>query len=208
MHSPGFLSKPAGVTPSAVTWDPSFKNANLTLSGGNLIATGGALTFQFTSALSTGSITAGKKKYFEVTVTANGSTAGTFGVGVGNASTQLGNNQYLGLDLNSIGAYDNGNVFMNATQIATVAPFATGSVVCTAVDFTAGLIWWRTNNGNWNNSSTANPATGTGGISIGAAGTLSPAIALYYDGVTLDVATGNFSSSTSFTPPAGFSTFP
>ena len=41
---------------------------------------------------------------------------------------------------------------------------AEGSVTGVAFDVDAELVWFRTGAGDWNNSPTADPATGTGGI--------------------------------------------
>lgn len=190
----------------SATWDPARTNSHVVLSGLNLIATAGAASVNM-PVFGTGIISTGKKKYWEVTVTTNGSQANTFAVGVGNALASTGDNEFLGIDANSITLYDSGLVYYNAGGVTTIAPFVQGNVVCVAVDFMAGLIWWRVNGGNWNNSAAANPATGAGGIALSVSGTLTPGLGLYYNGTTQDVGTGNFGASTAFTVPVGFTTF-
>lgn len=53
-----------------------------------------------------------------------------------------------------------------AVTLATYATWAANDDLCIAIDIDAALIWFRTNAGNWNNSGTANPSTGVGGLSI------------------------------------------
>ena len=187
----------------ATTWDPANKNANITLSGGNLVATSGTLTGFFVPVFSTGSITTAQKIYWEITVTTIGATAQKFGVGVGNALSSTGDNFFIGVDTTGIAIYDNGAVFYNLTQVATYGSFGAGNVVNVAVDFSAGLIWWATNGGIWNANALANAATGTGGQTIGVSGNLLPGVTLEYDGTTQDVATADFGATT-FAYPALF----
>lgn len=74
-----------------------------------------------------------------------------------------------------------------------------------AIDLTARLGWVRKNNGNWNESGTANPATGTGGFTIGA-GAFAPAVGFGGSGtIASDAVTANFGqSSYAYAAPAGF----
>jgi hypothetical protein len=53
-----------------------------------------------------------------------------------------------------------------AVTISTVATWAANDDLCFAIDLDAALLWIRTNAGNWNNSGTANPSTGVGGIAV------------------------------------------
>ena len=50
--------------------------------------------------------------------------------------------------------------------LTTIQTWAAGNRLSIAVDLDNLLIWFRTTTGNWNNSGTANPATGVGGISL------------------------------------------
>jgi hypothetical protein len=52
------------------------------------------------------------------------------------------------------------------TGSTTMPSTTTGGVMCVAFDTVNKLIWYRTGAANWNNSGSANPSTGTGGISI------------------------------------------
>ena len=57
---------------------------------------------------------------------------------------------------------------MNGSGEAQLGAFSNGDYCCIACDFTDRIIWFRRNNGNWDNSATDNPATGTGGYSFSA----------------------------------------
>jgi hypothetical protein len=58
----------------------------------------------------------------------------------------------------------NGDVHSNFVSIGTIATFGNSDVLDMLFDLTAKKFWGRLNGGNWNNSGTANPATGTGGL--------------------------------------------
>ena len=66
-----------------------------------------------------------------------------------------------------------------------------------------GKIWWRVDTGNWNGSATADPASGTGGISV-------PSGAQYFMasvgnwGISLVSATVNTMAPFVHAPPSGF----
>jgi len=59
-----------------------------------------------------------------------------------------------------------GSLEQQSQTITTIQGFVTNDRLSVAVDIDNNLIWFRTNNGNWNNSGTANPATGVGGIDL------------------------------------------
>ena len=131
---------------------------------------------------------------------------GQYGAAVGVASASVNLTAYIGIDNNSIALYNNGAVVLNDTSVGTVNGFNEGDTVDIAVDHGDHLIWFRTNTGNWNNNSSANPATGTNGINItSVTGTLYPAVGLAgsddgsntYSSMTSNVTTTN-------TVPAGY----
>jgi hypothetical protein len=103
------------------------------------------------------------KKYFEIELTSGGHSVGvstgalTASVGGANG---VGRSYWAGtLALTSQGSVSMGqNV---ATVDADVIPR-----IQIAVDPVARLIWFKKNTGNWNNSLSADPATGVGGFSI------------------------------------------
>lgn len=192
----------AGPPPSTTTWDPVQKNSNVVLSNGNLTASSGTTATNI-SGRETITITTGQKIYGEFTATAV--NTGNSVIGVINGSFGFANGHYVGADTNGIGLLPGGGVLYNNAIPATFNAYVQGDVVSMAVDFAGGLIWWRVNSGNWNNSGAANPATGVGGQTIGVTGDLYWAYALIYDGATQNAFTGKFSAPFSFTVPVGFS---
>jgi hypothetical protein len=121
------------------------------------------------------------------------------GVGLADASAFTSAGHYPGIDTHSVGWFQTGGVLINGTTVTTIQAVASGVQLDVAADLDAKRVWFRTNAGNWNNSSSANPATGAGGIDISglASMTLSPAVD---PGETNNTATFN-------TPPSisGFS---
>jgi len=120
-------------------------------------------------ALSTVGYSTGKH-HFEVSFL-GGTEPGTMGVGF--ASTLFNMNDWLGQDANSFAirntypllAYSNGVTLFTAVT----GSFASGDVVTMEVDFDAQLFWYQNVTHGpfaWNANATANPATGTGGISF------------------------------------------
>lgn len=154
--------------------DPSKIGTGITLSNGNNTAT-------FTSgqavALGIDGSSSGKY-YFEVTFT-SGTASSNASVGLVPASepldSQVGYNDIaptVGLFQNSGTIYTDGG-----TNSGTGTSFETaGNVVCVAYDATNRLVWFRVGNGNWNNSASNNPATGTGGITVTGTSEMYPAI--------------------------------
>lgn len=100
-----------------------------------------------------------------------------------------------------------GGIWANNVNPATVTP--TFGRFCIAVDLDNKQGWIRANNGNWNNNSSANPATNTGGISLAymdiASGVrpwagFSPSTATATDNWTLNCGDSAFAQSV----PSGF----
>lgn len=141
---------------TADAWDVNDKSSNITLSNSDKTAT--------TTSASAGGIrsttkqTSGtaEKYYAEFLV---GSTRPTL-VGI---TPQLP--QSVNSDVGSFNvALSDGTIALNAsTVLAVIGAFASGDVACVAWDAGARLVWFRRNGGSWNNSGSANPATGTGG---------------------------------------------
>lgn len=150
---------------ATTTFNPSKKSTHITLSGGNLVATSDVVSPLGTDVFSVAAHATGKY-YAEFTLTTNSTDSG---VGIANASFMPDNGVVIGGDTNSLGYYADGNVYGNGggTQ-TTLLTYTTADVIGMAVDFSSSLIWWRKNNGNWNNSGAANPATGTGGLNYSA----------------------------------------
>lgn len=157
----------AGGGGGTTTFDPAHLGSEFTLSGGNLIATDGAVdTFNFNVARSIASHSTGK--LYNEFIPTGGSWPDAYdaSIGITNASTSV--NVKLGNDTNSFAYYNNeGQIFINAVGVGpTLPPYVSGNVVGMAVDIGNLLLWLRVAGGNWNGSSTANPATATGGISL------------------------------------------
>lgn len=190
---------PAVVVAAGTTWNPSFLGSGLVLSGGNLIVTQtGALAFNSVGAIATHST---GKFYAELTVTAS---AGFLSMGMANASFLTSGS--AGGDPNSVGILFNGNININgATVSATGLSIAgTGQVIGIAVDIGAQLIWFRVSGGTWNNSGTADPATGVGGASLSTLNA-GPYFIVASMAQTSDTYTANFGGSTyANTAPSGF----
>lgn len=181
---------------AATTFDPSNKTAAFTLSGGNLVATSSAIATAAATRVMTG------PTYFEVTAT---TLTGTLSIGFVNRSYNMASGTILGTDNNGLGFKSTGAVVLNNVTLSTIQTYAQGDVVCVAVDIANRMVWFRTNGGNWNNSGTANPATGVGGIDYSTMnlGALFPAISCSITGAVL---TGKFTSGFAQTAPSGFIT--
>jgi hypothetical protein len=187
------------IIPPGTTWNPSDISANVTLSGSNLTATAsGNGAVRATAAISSG------KVYFEIKMT-----------------VWLGANPGPGVALSSVTlpwintttgvAYVDGfgQIRINgATSGSSLGTSNSNDVIGCAVDRGANLIWFRkAPAGNWNGSGTADPATGTGGLSISAiAGSLYPG-AMFTNNTEQAVA--NFGASAFVgTIPSGFTAGP
>lgn len=148
---------------ATTTWNPSDKSAQITLTNGNLTA---ATTGSGSDNLvrSTTSQTTGKL-YFEETF---GSTGSETAIGLANSTASL--TAFLGTDNNGIGIYQSGHIFRNGSNVLSGPSFTTGDVIGVAIDFGAGLIWFRNNSSpsTWNGGGSADPATGVGGLSLSA----------------------------------------
>lgn len=144
------------------TWD-SAKLAAVTLSGGDLTATAtasGGVSGQGTNR--TG------KWYWEITVGSLAAINTNTRLGIGNGAVTGATAQSNVSGTAVLAA--SGSVTISGIAAAFVSGFAAGNVVCIALDLDLGLLWFRTGSGNWNNSGTASPAAGIGGVSIASLG--------------------------------------
>ena len=187
------------VITSANTWNPS-DLAQMTLSGGNLSAqsTGTAAGVRHTTGHSSG------KYYWEITTVAWSGTGTETGLATASATLTGGGLAGQAVVTRSLGGI-NGSIYINGTHSGSQLGVVANAVIGIAVDLTAGLIWFRiAPAGNWNGSGTANPATGAGGISLGAlaGSTLLP---LFAAALATEDVTANFGGS-AFTGavPSGF----
>ena len=183
-------------TPSVLppVLNPYDAEANISLSNGNLTATGLA-TVSHSSVRGTTGVSSGKY-YWEVTLNSGTAVEVLLSDLTGDLSTD--NNAHV-LNYNT-----SGGVFFNGS-LGSMAPFTTGNTVCVGLDATNGLIAFKVGNGNWNNNVANNPATGA--FSIFATGKFSAGTVIY-PGIQVNNAASSASikfSGFSFSVPTGYS---
>ena len=122
-------------------------------------------------------------------------------------------NSYPGNDNQSIGLNSGGEYWYNGTIQASGLPtWTSGDTIDVAVSVINSKIWIRVNGGNWNNSPTDNPATGTGGQTIlGGLTSFYPVLCPSYEGTmtilnnaTYGVPSGFTLLGTNITASVGF----
>lgn len=170
--SDGYFSVPPPAPPATTTWNPSDKHADITLSGGDLVATESAGASAFRSVRSIASHTTGK--YFcKFTITEIPNSA--CNVGFMNAATALStppggaDSPGHGAGYNHSGTVTGDNGTFGGFTLATIETYTTGDVISMALDLTAEKVWFRKNSGNWNNDAGADPAAGANGIDVSGA---------------------------------------
>jgi hypothetical protein len=122
------------------------------------------------SVLSTRVIGTNQTVMYSVEITGESGQHNGVVVGFGTTSTNVseGNGQfgnYIGNDSNSFGLAGDGVMYYGGSSQSSGLPsFGTaGDIIDVAIY--EGHGWWvRVNGGNWNNNSSANPATNTGGL--------------------------------------------
>jgi hypothetical protein len=145
------------------TLNPADKGADITLSGGNLTASGTAVT---NSELCRATGSASVKFYFEVNCTTFAS-GGNSGIGLCTASaigSTLGSGPVQGALV-----YSGGALFATSTNSGKQIAALQGHTVQIAVDGAAKTFWARNvGTGTWNSASTGtdDPGTGSGGVSF------------------------------------------
>jgi len=188
-----------GATSSGVTWNPADKSANVTLSNGNLTATGGGSgdsQVRSTVSYSTG------KYYFEVRLDAGpASSAPYLGIRQIAKAFSLGPGPFAsGVDYGCFALSPNTGHedYVPGSNVRAVGPaLAVGDVYIFAVDFGTGKMWIG-RNGTWDAS--GNPAAGTSASVTGFSGT--HAAWCYVLNVTV---TARFTrSAMTYTVPSGF----
>jgi len=181
------------------TWNPSDKAAAITLSNGNLTATG---TINAADVDRNARGISGKssgKWYFECAFSALGTYVG---IGVANSTAPL-NTTYIGQDVNGWGAFSTGGSYHNAVaSVTAIFPtFVANNIIMVALDMDNGKVWMGVN-GTW--PSSGDPAAGTNYSWNGITGTIYPAIGLK-NVLTAAVGTANFGTTPfTYTPPSGF----
>ncbi len=198
------VSSTTAATTIYATLNPSDKSANLTLSGGNLIATRGAAAAAWSSVRST--IPFIGKVYVEVT---SGFANATDGMDTGFGLSSVSTGTYPGAVANSYGvvkgtsggnatAYSAGGGGVNYAQNAC----GVGDVARLCIDVPAGKAWYQqAGSANWHGG--GDPVTGTTPTFTFTPGSVMYfMLALYQSGNT---ATVNFGASAfTYSVPAGF----
>lgn len=169
-------------------------SANIALSGGNLTAIQTSAPVAFNAARATVGKTFGKFYYEATWATLAGNPwMGIMGHGDSLSGFVGGGSTGAGWSVTSSAS----NVRANNSIIATVTGnvLTAGDTGCVAVDLSGKLLWIRKSSvATWNNSSTADPAAGTGGISFSVVGA-----GPYYPAVSIqtqnDSVTMNFGAS-------------
>lgn len=185
---------------SGVTWNPSDKSSDITLSGSNLVATHVTGSAAYRGVRATSSKDYTSEGYFEIAITTM-DAGGYLVVGIGTSSASL--TTFVGGDANGWGYYgaEGGKKTNSGSFVTYGSNFDQGNVI--GIAFKNGKIWFAKNN-TWN----GNPAAGTGEAFSGITGVLYPMVSLY-DGTAplpVDSVTARFKSSAfSYSPPSGFS---
>lgn len=148
------------VSDTSTTWNPSDKDAGITLSGGNLTGANGVTTDRGVRAIASSST---GKKYFE----AKRNNANNLGIALAVGSVNLGSGFF---GQNTLVYFYNGDVTRQSSVLATINAYSSGQWIAIAVDLDAELFWGKniTTGGNWNNNVSADPAIGVGGLSFSA----------------------------------------
>jgi hypothetical protein len=127
--------------------------------------------------------TAGKL-YFEAVFNTQNNTSGGCSLGVLRQQAQTNSTlaTYIGGTPYGTGCSNNGAVVQDATTLISAAAdltFGDNVPLFVAVDIAGGLVWFKKAGGaNWNNSSTADPTAGTGGIALNGTGPICAALAM------------------------------
>ena len=190
------------VAPSMV-FNPDRTGDYLILSNQDLTVTAQSSISGDPASVATHAINPGQKVMFSMTIDVWAPAVDSTSVGIVNTVYDV-NSGYLGYDLNSIGFWDDGYVYINGSGTSGYPNFGyNGAVVDVAVDRSNNLIWMRVDGGLWNNNPSANPTTATGGIDISAIpGIVYPGVSPYYSSGTAGKTSINISAA--YSVPTGF----
>lgn len=186
--------------PVVVTWNPSDKSANVTLSDGNLryTKTAGARNHDGSCRATIGKSSG--KWYWEVNATDLKLNNAEEAAGIAKISALM--TQFIGGNANSWCYLSvNGQKYTNGSGAALGPSYVTGDVLMVALDMNDGKVWFG-KNGVWQPSPAANPATGATPAYSGLTGTIYPACGAYDLGVILDAKFA--SASWTYSAPSGF----
>ena len=177
----------------SVTWNPSDKSANISLSNGNLTAT--ATNTAWKSVRATEYKSSGKW-YWEITIDVAADNNHILGVGTSNANI----GSYAGSDVYSYGYRGTtGQKYHNGSAVAYGNTFTIGDIISVALDLDNGKIWWA-KNGTWQAS--GDPGAGTNPAYTSVSGSFYP---MYSPFTNTNAATADFGDSGFvYSIPAGF----
>jgi hypothetical protein len=150
---------------------------------------------------------AGQKAYFECLVNSLGSPT-TQGLYIGflrSAVSLVGGFDFCFRIFGSTQGNYESPTSVNDGTLFTTSTNASGDVICIAYDDTAKLIWARLNNNIWNNSGSADPATGVGGFVVSITGTVKACWSSDPAGGTASGTARFASASWGFIAPVGYS---
>ena len=178
----------------SVTWNPADKNANISLSNGDLTAT--ATDTSWKSVRATEGKSSGKW-YWEVKIDVSAGDHNMIGTGSSSATLDhyVGNDSY-GYGYNGY----NGYKFYDGSGVVYGSTYGLNDIIGVALDLDNGKIWVSKNN-VWQAS--GDPAAGTNEMFSGLSGTFYPMFSPYEN---TNAGTARFASGDlSYTPPSGFS---
>jgi len=125
---------------------------------------------------------------------------------VGICSNNFASTTLLGADNNGLGYDAGGTVKLNNATLSTIMTYTTGDRIGRAVDRINQKVWFRKNNGNWNNDviGNQNPVGNVGGISFSTMATYS-SLRLAWGGTAVSGGTAAFASAAwTDTAPTGY----
>jgi hypothetical protein len=193
------------------TWNPLNKNSNITLSNGNLDATG-VVTGASHNVGATLGFSSGKWYWEILAGRGAGSNNGGWEWGIAKspfdpiASTRLTASAYgWGVNGNDGTLYSNNSSLVSSYISGTAgAVIANGDVVMVAYDADTGKLWLG-KNGTWgNNGGTGDPAAGTNAAVSSLTGTFFPVVTIGSDSGTPSAIINAGARPFAYTAPSGF----
>ncbi|MEY9177727.1 hypothetical protein ABIF29_003996 [Bradyrhizobium elkanii] len=183
----------AAFDPATVS-NAALSNADLTVTRSNT-STGGVASTAYKNS---------GKYYFEVTIGASHATTDFIGIKAATVS-------YGDITNGSAGNYAgywpvHGSTVTSGTGFGGLGSASAGDIISVAVDLVNYAVWMRRNGGNWNGTSTADPATNNGGGGA-ISGSLAPVIGFSNFGSPVggDNFTANFGATAfAYAVPFGF----
>ena len=179
------------------TWNPADKDADVTLSGGDLTASISSPSGTKVGSVRGTDFKASGKHYFEILYTTTPASAAAVGVCTGSYTLT---NQGLGLVAGNTSFSGNGFIAQDGSLGTITTGLVNGDYVGVAVDIGNGLCYFSIN-GTFVDGS--DPVGGSGGFTL-PAGNMYPAWGSS-EGSHTTTQTANFAGSFHTTPPAGYS---